>query len=67
MYIYMYIYINLPVNTTVRLSYPWSGYSQGQETFLAGPVDNQTDDYIFIVFQFFSFIIVSESKFFIRL
>ena len=35
-YIYIYIYItytNLPVNVIVRLPRPWSGDSQGSETF----------------------------------
>ena len=31
----MYVYTNLPVNAIVRLPYPRSGDSQGQETFLA--------------------------------
>ena len=37
-YIYTYIYTNLPVNAIVGLPYlphPRSGDSQGQETFLA--------------------------------
>ena len=49
MYIYIYIYIyniytNLPVNAraTVRLPQPWSGDSQGPETFLSPPADKQT-------------------------
>ena len=29
----------------VRLPHPWSGYSQGQETFLAPSVDKQTRNY----------------------
>ena len=35
MYIYIYIYKNLPVNAIVRVPHPRSGDSQGQETFLA--------------------------------
>ena len=51
MYIYIYIYIhtytNLPVNAIaiVRLPYPRSGDSQGQETFLAPSADKQTRSY----------------------
>ena len=51
MYIYIYIYIfvythtNLPANVIVRLPNPRSGYSQGQETFLAPPADKQTRNY----------------------
>ena len=33
-YIYIYIHTNLPVSDIVRLPHPWSGDSQGQETFL---------------------------------
>ena len=50
-YIYIYIYINiyiytkLPVEVIVKLPHPWSGYSQGQETFLTPSVDNQTRNY----------------------
>ena len=33
-YLYIYIYENLPRNA-IDLSHPWSGGSQGQETFLA--------------------------------
>ena len=36
------IYTNLLVNAIVRLSHPQSGYSQGQETFLAPSADKQT-------------------------
>ena len=41
-YIYIYIYANLPVNAIIRLPHPQSGYSQGQETFLAPSADKQT-------------------------
>ena len=34
-HIYKHIYTNLPVDVIVRLPYPRSGDSQGQETFLA--------------------------------
>ena len=34
MYMCIYIYTNLSVNTIVRLPHPRSGDSQGQETFL---------------------------------
>ena len=44
-YIYVYIYTNLPVNTLVRLLHPRSGDSQGQETFLAPSADKQTRNY----------------------
>ena len=40
--LYINIYINLPVNAIVRLPHPWSGDSQGQETFLAPSADKQT-------------------------
>ena len=30
------------MDAIVRLPYPWSGDSQGQETFLAPPTDKQT-------------------------
>ena len=33
MYIYIYIYTNLPVSDIVGLPHPRSGDSQGQETF----------------------------------
>ena len=39
------IYTNLPVNIMVRLPNPWSGYRQGQETFLAPTADKQTRDH----------------------
>ena len=46
MNIYKYIYINLPVNTIVRLPYPpWGEDSQCKETFLAPSADNQTNNY----------------------
>ena len=54
MYIYIYIYIYThtytPVNANaivsiVRLPHPWSGDSQGQETFLAPSADKQTRNY----------------------
>ena len=35
----LYIYTNLPVSDMVRLPYPRSGDSQGQETFLAHSPD----------------------------
>ena len=41
----MYICTNLPVNAIVRLRHPRSGYSQGQETFLAPSADKQTRNY----------------------
>ena len=42
-YIYIYIYIYKFIkNAIVRLPHPWSGDSQGQETFLAPPADKQT-------------------------
>ena len=45
MYIYIYIYTNLPVDAIVRLPHPRSGDSQGQETFLAPSADKQTHNY----------------------
>ena len=39
------IYTNLPVNAIVRLPHPWSGSSQGQETFSAPSADQQTRNY----------------------
>ena len=51
-YIYTYIYLciyvqypNLPRNIIVRLSRPWSGDSQSDETFLALSADKQTRDF----------------------
>ena len=44
-YIYRYIYTNLLLNAIVRLLHPRSGYSQGQETFLAPSADKQTRNY----------------------
>ena len=44
-YIYIYIYTDLPVNAIVRLPHPRSGDSQGQETFLAPSADKQTRNY----------------------
>ena len=42
----MYLCItNLPVNAIVRLPHPWSGDSQGQQTFLALSADKQTRNY----------------------
>ena len=41
-YIYIYIYTTLPLNAIVRLSCPWSGDKQGQETFLAPSADKKT-------------------------
>ena len=45
MYIYIYIYTNLLVNSIVRLPHPWSRGSLGQETFLAPSADKQTCNY----------------------
>ena len=47
MYIYLYIYTNLPVNVIVRLPHPWSGDMQGQEMFLVLSADKhkQTHNY----------------------
>ena len=45
MYINIYIYINLPVNSIVRLPHPQSRDSQGQEKFLAPSADKQTRNY----------------------
>ena len=39
------LYTNLAVSATVRLAAPCSRDSQGQETFLATSVDNQTCNY----------------------
>ena len=39
------IYTKWPENAIVRLPYPRSGYSQGQETFLAPSADKQTRNY----------------------
>ena len=39
------MYTNLLVSDTVRLTHPWSGDSQGQETFLAPSADKQTRNY----------------------
>ena len=39
------MYTNLPVNIIVRLPYPRSGDSQGQETFLVHSGDKQTRNY----------------------
>ena len=36
---------NLPVSDIVGLPHPWSGDSQGQETFLAPSADKQTCNY----------------------
>ena len=44
-YIYKYIYINLPVNAIACLPHPRSGDSQSQETFLAPSADKQTRNY----------------------
>ena len=52
-YIYIYIYTNLPVNTIVRLPHPRSGDSQGQETFLVPSVQYihiYTYIYIYILY-----------------
>ena len=40
--VYIYIYINLPVNVIVRLPHTRSGDNQDQETFLAPSGDKQT-------------------------
>ena len=45
LYIYIYIYTNLPVDVIVRLPHLRSGDSQGQETFLAPTADTQTRNY----------------------
>ena len=42
---YINICTNLPVSDIVRLPHPWSGDSQGQETFLAPSTDKQTRNY----------------------
>ena len=39
------IYRSLPVYAIVRLPYPWSRNSQGQETFLVHSADKQTRNY----------------------
>ena len=44
-YIYIYTHTNLPIDVTVKLPHPWSGDSQGQETFLASSADKQTRNY----------------------
>ena len=47
-HIYIFIYVqypNLPRNAIVRLSCPWSGDSQSDETFLALSADKQTRDF----------------------
>ena len=41
----IYIYANVLVNVIVRLAHPWSGDSQGQETFLPPSPDKQTRNY----------------------
>ena len=38
----IYIYTNLPVSDVVGIPRPWSGDSQGQETFLAPSADKET-------------------------
>ena len=38
-------YTNLAVNAIVRLPHPWSGDSQGQETFLAPSADKQIPNF----------------------
>ena len=40
--LYIYIYTNLPVSDVVGIPRPWSGDSQGQETFLAPSADKET-------------------------
>ena len=45
MYIYIYIYTDLPVNVILRLPHPRSGDSQGQEKFLAPSADKQAPNY----------------------
>ena len=42
---YIYTYTNLLVNAIVRLPYPRSGDSQGQETFSAPSAEKQTCNY----------------------
>ena len=37
-----HIHTNLLINAIVRLPHPQSGEGQGQETFLAASLDNQT-------------------------
>ena len=44
-YLYIYIYNNLPVNAIVRLLHPQSGDSQGQEMSLAHSADKQVCNY----------------------
>ena len=44
-YIYIYMYTNLPVNAIVALPYPRRGDSQGQETFLTPSANRQTRNY----------------------
>ena len=44
-FVFIYIHTNLPVSTIVRLPYPQSGDSRGQETFLAPFADTQTRSY----------------------
>ena len=44
-YIYVYVYTNLPVNAIARLPHPWIGDSQGQDTFLVPSADKQTCNY----------------------
>ena len=39
------IYINIQVYAIAKLPHPWSGDSQGQETFLAPSADSQTNNY----------------------
>ena len=43
--IYIYISSKFTRNVIVRLPHPRSGYSQGQETFLAASADKQTRNY----------------------
>ena len=45
MYIYIYIYTNLPVNAIVRIPHLRSGDSHGQKTFLAPSSDKRTRNY----------------------
>ena len=45
LFLYSYIYINLPVSDIVRQPHPRSGDSQGQETFLAPSVNMETRNY----------------------
>ena len=59
--IYIYIYINLPVNAIGRLPHRWSGDSQEQETFLAPSTDKETGNYdIYIYIYIYIYINVDQ-------